>query len=158
VGCRVKPVERAADQTLMKRWIALSIVSPALLGLVAFTGFAVGGRLGFYEGYGVAAHASDVTTATMLTVVRKGLEKSDAQSLDLLETAIDHALISDWADRHLAGDRPFYAPPDAYLDFSRSMKQIAAYRRARPRKPTNGPGEAMIQESLARYAPVPVTP
>ena len=139
----------------MRRWIIVGVLSIGLATIVGLSAFAIGGRVGFMRGYHVATYASDVTTASILVAVRKAEERGDSHASDLLESLIDQAFITDWANRHLVDGRPFYAPSDAYLDTSRAMTQIAQYRRAHARKPIEGPGEAMIQDTLARYASAP---
>jgi len=115
----------------LKIVIAIPILAPTVFA------FEVGGRVGFYEGYGSAAHSADVTTALLALGVLKAEEKGDVEGArHVLETLLDTAMVTDWAAARGPERRWSFAPALFHHDLTPAMKRIAEYRQAHA-KPTS---------------------
>jgi hypothetical protein len=133
---------------------AVKLIAVAVaMALVGVSGFAIGGRLGFYEGYLVATYTESVVTGALLLRLLSLHDRGECEAgREMLELMVDGALIDDWYHHDLMSTPPFYAPPEAYeIDLSRSLLRLAEYRAVHPHQMPE-PVASTIQATVTRLS------
>ena len=117
----------------MLRRLGLALAAATLAALVGVVCFAVGSRVGFMEGYAVAAQTTQILDAHIVLTSLDASAKGDPETArGLLETVIDAALVSAWS-RDRLGSEPLFGPRQAYLELDPQIARLARHRKAHPR-------------------------
>ena len=135
----------------MLRRLLFALAAGTLAVLVGVMCFAIGSRMGFMEGYLVAAQTTHILDAhIVLTSLDASAKGDDETARGLLEHVIDTALISAWSRDRLGSEQPSFGPRQAYLKLDPQVARLARHRKAHPRNDSEEPS-SLVAEVVARH-------